>query len=185
MIFNIPNILTLLRIACIPLLVVVFSLSFDWANQVACGIFVLAALTDLLDGWLARWLNQTSNFGAFLDPVADKLIVSISLILLVWRYPHLWMVFPACVIVGREFAVSALRELTAEMGARSYMAVSKLGKLKTTMQMIAIALLIYRDPLWDLPILPMGIILMYIAVILTLWSMWLYLAATWKLINRA
>lgn len=185
MIFNLPNALTLLRIMLIPLFVTAFYLPFQWAHSLACGIFLAAAFTDLIDGWLARYLDQTSKFGAFLDPVADKLMVCTALILLVGRDPHFWLILPACVIVGREIAVSALREWMAEVGARAHVAVSSLGKFKTCAQMASLSLLIYREPLWNLPIWLIGMILLYIAALLTLWSMWRYLSSAWRLFAQS
>ncbi|MGB5737330.1 MAG: CDP-diacylglycerol--glycerol-3-phosphate 3-phosphatidyltransferase [Thiohalocapsa sp.] len=177
--WNIPNILTLLRIAMIPVFVVIFYLPVPWARPVCAAVFTAAALTDWLDGWLARRLGQTSPLGAFLDPVADKLIVAIALVLLVQSDPRMVLALPAAVIIGREITVSALREWMAEIGARAQVAVSMAGKLKTTAQMIAIVLLILHVPLLGIPVLPIGLILLYIAAVLTLWSMLLYLRAAW------
>ncbi|MDX1519232.1 MAG: CDP-diacylglycerol--glycerol-3-phosphate 3-phosphatidyltransferase, partial [Gammaproteobacteria bacterium] len=123
---NIPNALTLLRIALIPVFVVVFYLNIEYANVYACIVFILAALTDLLDGYIARKLGQTSKLGEFMDPVADKLMVAVVLVLLVEKHPTPWMALPAAVIIGREITVSALREWMAELGARSRVAVSNL-----------------------------------------------------------
>ncbi len=172
---NIPNSLTLLRIALIPVFVGSFYLSFDWANEVACVIFIIAAITDWLDGYLARKLDQTSNLGAFLDPVADKLMVAVVLVLLVEKYPSIWLSLPAAVIIGREITVSALREWMAELGARSKVAVSIYGKIKTVAQMIALILLIYHSPIFGIPIDEIGLIALYIAAILTIISMFQYL----------
>ena len=181
---NLPNLLTWLRIILIPLFVGVFYFEKSWvsaANQnlVATVIFTVAAVTDWLDGWLARKLNQTSAFGAFLDPVADKLMVAAALIILVQADPTLWMAVPALVIIGREITISALREWMAELGARTQVAVSEVGKIKTASQMTAIALMIYRDDFLALPIYGIGFVLLYVAVILTLWSMLVYLKAAW------
>lgn len=185
MVYNIPNLLTLIRILLIPVFVLFFYLPMDWGNQVAAGIFVLAALTDLLDGYLARRLEQVSPLGAFLDPVADKLMVAAALILLVQADPTFWMAVPALVIIGREITISALREWMAELGARAQVAVSEIGKVKTASQMTAIALMIYHDDFHGLPIYIIGFVLLYMAVILTLWSMTVYLKAAWpKLIKR-
>ena len=181
---NLPNTLTLLRIAIIPIFVVVFYLPFKWSNLLACLLFSIAALTDLLDGYLARKLHQISRLGAFLDPVADKLMVAVVLVLLVQQQPKLYLALPAAVIIGREITISALREWMAELGARSKVAVSIFGKVKTVIQMIALIFLIYADPLFGLPIYALGVILLYIAVILTLWSMCEYLYSAWpKLIE--
>ena len=176
---NIPNSLTLFRIGLIPVFVAIFYLPFDWANWAACIVFIIAAITDWLDGYLARKLNQTSKLGAFLDPVADKLMVAVVLVLLVERYPSIWLSLPAAVIIGREITVSALREWMAELGARSKVAVSIYGKIKTVTQMIAIILLIIHEQILGLPILEIAFIALYIATILTLISMWQYLASAW------
>jgi CDP-diacylglycerol--glycerol-3-phosphate 3-phosphatidyltransferase/cardiolipin synthase len=179
MAWTIPNILTFLRILLIPVFAVVYYLPFSWSHVAATALFGLAALTDWFDGYLARKLRQTSPFGAFLDPVADKLIVAVALILLVQTNPTFWFVIPAAVIVGREIAVSALREWMAEIGNRAQIAVSIIGKIKTTAQMTALLLLLYRQSLWGLPINDIGVLLLYLAAILTLWSMFIYLKAAW------
>jgi CDP-diacylglycerol--glycerol-3-phosphate 3-phosphatidyltransferase len=179
MVYNIPNLLTLLRILLIPVFVVVFYLPVSWANVATTAIFVLAALTDLLDGYLARRLGQVSPLGAFLDPVADKLMVATALVLLVQAAPTFWMAVPAAVIIGREITISALREWMAELGARASVAVSGIGKVKTAAQMTAIALLIYREDFVGLPVYTIGLALLYFAVALTLWSMVVYLRAAW------
>ncbi len=176
---NLPNILTLFRIGLIPVFVVIFYLPFDGSNQVACLVFVIAAITDLLDGFLARKLQQTSKLGAFLDPVADKLMVAVALVLLVERNPGILLTLPAAVIIGREIAVSALREWMAELGARSKVAVSVYGKIKTIAQMTALPLLIYHEPLYNIPIHTLGLALLYIAALLTLVSMSQYLSSAW------
>lgn len=184
MIWNIPNALTLLRIALIPVFVVIFYLPVPWARPVCALVFTLAALTDWLDGWLARRWGQTSPLGAFLDPVADKLMVAVALVLLVQAEPSMWLALPAAVIIGREITVSALREWMAEIGARAKVAVSMAGKLKTTAQMVAIVLLILGGPvpgfsMMALPVTGLGLVLLYVAAVLTLWSMLLYLRAAW------
>ena len=176
---NIPNFLTLLRIAMIPIFVAVFYLPVDWRYQVACLIFTAAALTDLLDGYLARRLDQTSRLGAFLDPVADKLMVAVALVLLVEDKPSVFLSLPAAVIIGREIAVSALREWMAELGARGKVAVSLYGKVKTTAQMLALVFLLYREPLLGLPVYGAGMVLLYLAAVLTLASMYQYLVLAW------
>ncbi|HET9678950.1 MAG TPA: CDP-diacylglycerol--glycerol-3-phosphate 3-phosphatidyltransferase [Gammaproteobacteria bacterium] len=179
--WNLPNLLTLLRVAVIPVLICFFYLSFyfPWAAPASSILFILAAITDWFDGWLARRWNETSNFGAFMDPVADKLIVATALVLLVEADPRPWITLPAIIIIGREIAVSALREWMAELGARTHVAVSWVGKLKTVMQMVAIALLLWRFPLGPLPIYDLGVLMLFVAAILTLWSMILYLKAAW------
>jgi CDP-diacylglycerol--glycerol-3-phosphate 3-phosphatidyltransferase/cardiolipin synthase len=176
---NIPNTLTMMRIVLIPVLVVVFYLPVTWRFLGACVVFSAAALTDLLDGYLARRLNQTSPLGAFLDPVADKLMVAVVLVLLVQADPRVWMALPAAVIVGREITVSALREWMAELGARSKVAVSVYGKVKTIAQMVALILLLLREPVFGLPVYGVGMALLYAAALLTLLSMFQYLASAW------
>ena len=147
--WTIPNILTLIRIILIPVLVIVFYVQGQWSYQISAAIFGMAALTDLLDGYLARRLNQLSAFGAFLDPVADKLMVAVALVLLVQDNPSPLFAIPSAIIIGREIAISALREWMSEIGARTKVAVSIIGKFKTTIQMIAILLLLFngRDDL--------------------------------------
>jgi CDP-diacylglycerol--glycerol-3-phosphate 3-phosphatidyltransferase len=179
---NIPIFLTLLRIILIPVFVVLFYLPWKGANELMTLIFALAALTDWFDGYLARRWNQTSAFGAFLDPVADKLMVAVALVLLVQIHPTPWMAIPAAVIIGREITISALREWMAEIGQRAQVAVSKIGKIKTTAQMAALLMLLYRESFMGLPIYHIGIILLYIAAALTLWSMMLYLKAALPII---
>jgi CDP-diacylglycerol--glycerol-3-phosphate 3-phosphatidyltransferase len=183
MTLNLPNLLTLLRIALIPVFVVIFYLPVAWASEVAALIFMLAGFTDWLDGYLARKLGQTSAFGAFLDPVADKLMVAVALVLLVDVNPTpfsgIFLALPAAVIIGREIVISALREWMAEIGERAQVAVSVIGKIKTSAQMLAILLLIYREPMGELPTAQIGFVLLYIAAGLTLWSMVIYLRAAW------
>ncbi|MDG1034908.1 MAG: CDP-diacylglycerol--glycerol-3-phosphate 3-phosphatidyltransferase [Luminiphilus sp.] len=176
--WNLPNILTLTRVLCIPLLVAVFYFAGPFAGPAAAVIFVLAAITDWLDGWLARLLKQESEFGAFLDPVADKLIVATALVLLVDHYDSIWLTLSAIVIIGREILVSALREWMARRGQSQSVAVTLMGKLKTTLQMIAIILLLWRmgEPYSDY-LLQLGLGSLAVAVVLTLWSMWNYLRA--------
>jgi CDP-diacylglycerol--glycerol-3-phosphate 3-phosphatidyltransferase len=176
---KLPNLLTLARIVLIPVFVVLFYLPVPWAAQAATVVFVIAAITDWLDGHLARRLQQTSALGAFLDPVADKLMVAAALVLIVQADPVFWLALPALVIIGREITISALREWMAELGARAEVAVSEIGKIKTAAQMAAITLLIYRQDVLGLPTYIIGLVLLYIAVILTLWSMLIYLRAAW------
>lgn len=179
MVFNLPNILTLARIIAIPLFVFAFLWTHDMSNLVAFLIFSLAAVTDWLDGHLARKWGQTSAFGAFLDPVADKLMVATALVLIVYRDggETVWLPLAAMVIIGREIAISALREWMAELGQRGRIKVSVVGKLKTILQMVALLLMIYNQPLWFLPLHVIGEWLLYAAAALTLWSMFQYLAA--------
>ena len=183
--WTIPNILTLLRIILIPVLVVVFYMPGQWSYQLSAAIFGLAAVTDWLDGYLARRWEQTTAFGAFLDPVADKLMVAVALVLLVQDNPSPLFAVPAAIIIGREIVISALREWMAEIGARTKVAVSIIGKVKTTLQMISILLLLYKVPLGPFPTHTAGVILLYIAAILTLWSMFVYLKAAWPILSGA
>lgn len=186
MLWNTPNLLTLLRIGLIPLFVAAYHLPMPWANELATCLFTLAGVTDWLDGYLARRLNQFSPFGAFLDPVADKLMIAAALVMLLADariHDHVLdsRVFAVVVLVilGREIAISALREWMAAVGKRSHVAVSFIGKFKTMSQMIAIGFLIWRDSLWGLPIFRIGEVLLYLAAGLTLWSMLVYLKAAW------
>lgn len=181
---SIPTYLTWGRIALIPVFVLVYYLPVTWANEATAFIFFLAGVTDWLDGYLARRWNQTSNFGAFLDPVADKLMVATALILLVQKNPSLLFAIPATVIVGREIAVSSLREWMAEIGERAAVAVSTMGKVKTTVQMLALLLLLYRDPLNGFPTHEVGVVLLYLAAVLTLWSMIVYMKAAWPSLSK-
>ena len=178
-VYNIPNMLTVLRILLIPVFVVLFYLTTPWAREAATAVFALAAFTDWLDGYLARRMQLVSALGAFLDPVADKLMVATALVLLVQADPRITMAVAVAVIIGREIAISALREWMAELGARAHVAVSEIGKFKTAAQMVAITLLIYRDDIVGIPVYLVGLVLLYIAVILTLWSMVVYLRAAW------
>jgi len=181
---TLPNLLTWLRILLIPVLGLLFLLPAPWANAAAAAVFVIASLTDWLDGYLARRWNQSSAFGAFLDPVADKLIVAIALIIVVVETPTAWLAVPAAIIIGREIAVSALREWMAELGQRSSVAVGLTGKLKTTAQMTAIALLLYRHDFAGWPVWEIGLGLLYLAAALTLYSMALYMGAAMRALNR-
>lgn len=180
---SIPTLLTWARIALIPVFVVCFYLPFGWANEVTALIFLIAAVTDWLDGFLARRWNQTSRFGAFLDPVADKLMVAVALIMLVEFHPTPVFSIAAAVIIGREIAISSLREWMAEIGERARVAVSSLGKVKTAVQMVAILLLLYRDSIGDFPVFEAGVVLLYVAAILTLWSMLIYMKAAIPLLR--
>lgn len=181
---TIPNQLTLLRVGLIPVFVLVFYLPFAWSNELACVLFTLAALTDMLDGYLARRLDQASPLGAFLDPVADKLMIAVPLVLLVQQNPDIYLALPAAVIIGREITVSALREWMATAGASSRVAVSVWGKVKTIAQMVALGFLIFREPLLNLPVYMIGLILLYIAAILTLLSMFQYLISAWPRLRQ-
>jgi CDP-diacylglycerol--glycerol-3-phosphate 3-phosphatidyltransferase/cardiolipin synthase len=184
---NIPNLLTWLRIILIPLFVGIFYFEKSWVslpnqNLVATVIFTLAAVTDWFDGWLARKLNQTSAFGAFLDPVADKLMVAAALIILL-QLGRIDAIV-ALIIIGREMAVSALREWMAQMGESKSVAVSFLGKIKTVSQMIAIPLLLYDDPIDQFDPHMVGTLLIYVAAALTLISMFYYLKVALPQFNK-
>jgi CDP-diacylglycerol---glycerol-3-phosphate 3-phosphatidyltransferase len=175
---SLPNLFTLLRIVLIPIFIVAFYLPFTWAHGLAAAIFALASFTDWLDGFLARKLKQISPFGAFLDPVADKLLVACSLLLLVGAKNVEYITIPAIVIVGREIVISALREWMAEIGRRASVTVSYIGKIKTMLQMIALFLLIAFSPnesWWGV----FGFLLLYLAAILTIWSMIVYISIAW------
>lgn len=173
---NLPIILTLLRVVLVPIFVIFYYLPVPWSNMAALMVFLIAAITDWFDGYLARRWNQTSDFGAFLDPVADKLLVVAVLIALVEHYATLWITVPSMIIIGRELIISALREWMSAAGLRESVAVSDLGKLKTTMQMVAMGFLIYEDTLFKIiPVKSIGYVCLYIALTLTVWSMWWYL----------
>ena len=185
---TLPTILTLLRIALIPVLAAVYFLPYGWTNFAAAAVFAFASATDWLDGWIARRFRLTTAFGAFLDPVADKLMVSTALFLIVQGHPSAWMALWAAVIVGREIAVSALREWMAEVGQRGKVAVAAIGKFKTIAQMVALTCLLYSvtPELTPHPVPWMGTVIFHIgdwllaaAAILTLWSGLGYLRAAW------
>jgi CDP-diacylglycerol--glycerol-3-phosphate 3-phosphatidyltransferase len=182
-----PTILTLLRIALVPVLVVLFYVPYSWSNLACVVIFVLAAVTDIADGAIARRTGQTSRFGAFLDPVADKIMVSTALVLLVQRQESYQVVFAiaAAIIIGREITISALREWMSEIGERALVSVSWIGKTKTAFQMTAIGFLLYREDLGWIPVSLIGELLLYTAAGLTLWSMWSYLQAAWPAISQS
>jgi len=177
---NIPNILTLLRVVLIPILVVVYYLPANWAHLISALVFTIAAVTDWLDGYLARNLQQGTRFGAFLDPVADKLIVAVALVLVVGEIGSIYLSIPAAVIVGREIVISGLREWMAEIGKRAHVAVSSLAKIKTVAQMTALAILLLYQRNGYIWIEVLGVGLLYIAAALTLWSMLVYLKAAWQ-----
>ncbi len=184
---TVPTWLTLLRILMIPVLLLVFYLPYGWTNFAAAAIFGLAAITDWLDGWVARRYQMHSAFGAFLDPVADKLMVAVALFLIVQGHPTPWMAFWAAVIVGREIAVSALREWMAEIGQRAKVRVAMIGKIKTTAQMVALLCLLYSvspnaaiaDIWMGVPVFHIGDWMLAIAAVLTLVSALQYLRAAW------
>jgi CDP-diacylglycerol--glycerol-3-phosphate 3-phosphatidyltransferase len=178
--WNLPNTLTWLRILMIPAILALFYLlPYPWADPAACAAFALAGITDTLDGYYARKLGQTSRLGAFLDPVADKLIVAAALVLIVSKDPRWFVVIVAVVIIGREIAVSALREWMAEIGARSRIKVSVLGKYKTIMQIVGLSLLLFRQNIFSIPTYKLGMVLTAVAAVLTLWSMIQYLRLAW------
>ena len=187
---TIPNILTVARIIAIPVFIIAYFLSPDQKNTVAVAIFVLAALTDWLDGFLARKLKEVSPFGAFLDPVADKLIVCTALVLLVSDdnvssqvlFQSIFTI-SVIIIVGREVSVVALREWMAEKGQRASIATSYLSKSKTFLQMLAIVLLLYGQSINEFPTLVVGELLLYIAAALTIWTMFLYLRNAWPILS--
>jgi CDP-diacylglycerol--glycerol-3-phosphate 3-phosphatidyltransferase len=193
--FPIANFLTVARIIMIPMVVVLFYLPYPWASPAAAIVFILAAITDSLDGYLARKLGQTSALGAFLDPVADKLMVAVALVLLVSHEPptlrfvkfnpHVLITLTAAVIVGREITISALREWMAEMGARGKVAVSSMGKLKTIFQMTGLSMMLFRSDVWFLPAFELGVYCLVAAAALTLWSMVVYLRAAWPELTRS
>ncbi|HEX9706352.1 MAG TPA: CDP-diacylglycerol--glycerol-3-phosphate 3-phosphatidyltransferase [Steroidobacteraceae bacterium] len=173
--YTIPNLLTAIRIAFIPAIVVLFYLPYHWSDM-ACGVvFALVGITDAFDGYLARKLGQVSRLGAFLDPVADKLIVATALVLIVSRNPVWYVTLTAAVIIGREIAISALREWMAEIGARHKMKVSVMAKFKTIVQIVGLSMMLFREDLFGLPIYQFGLGLTVLAAVLTLWSMAAYL----------
>ncbi len=175
---NLPNVLTIARIGLIPVFALIYAFTDDhyW---VAAMFFAAAAFTDWLDGYLARRLGQTTPFGAFLDPVADKLIVVTALALLIGNYASLWLTIPGVIIVGREIVISALREWMAEMNRRGLVAVSWTARVKTAVQMVAIVILLANPPVMNLPWAIVGLVLLYAAALVTIWSMVIYLRAAW------
>ena len=181
---NLPNIITLARILLVPVFVVIYLWPGDGTYLIAATLFALAAATDWLDGYLARRLNQTTPFGAFLDPVADKLIVVSALTVLLAQHSTVWLTLPALIIIGREIMISALREWMAEMNSSVTVAVSYLGKIKTSLQMIAIAVLLALPPNSDSGLIFAGYTLLYVAALMTLWSMSVYLQAAWPTLRQ-
>ena len=183
---NIPNTLTLFRIGMIPVFVVAFYWPHPEAYVVATSIFFFAGISDWFDGYLARKLNQQSALGAFLDPLADKLMVVVALCLLIGKYPdNNWLLFSAIIILAREIIISSLREWMAALGKNDIVVVSFAGKAKTFAQLWALGFLIYGKDLFDLPIFTIGIVLIVWAAILTLYSMMTYLRAAWSTIKSA
>ena len=176
---NLPNIITIARILLVPVFVVVYLIPGSWTYIAAAVLFGLAAATDWLDGYLARRLNQTTPFGAFLDPVADKIIVVSALVVLIGHHNNVWLTLPGLIIVGREIVISALREWMAEMNSSGAVVVGMLGKVKTTLQMIAIAMLLSWPPDPEATWVIAGYALVYVAAFMTIWSMTVYLRAAW------
>lgn len=176
---NVPTLLTYIRIFLIPAIVFAFYIPGKSGHILATIVFIVAALTDWFDGYLARNLNQTTRFGMFLDPVADKLIISVALILVVAEIGKAYIAIPAAIIVGREIVISALREWMAEIGKNASVAVSYVAKIKTTLQMFAVGSLLLHCPAYGNKFLIIGIILLYFAVGLTLWSMYMYIKTAW------
>jgi CDP-diacylglycerol--glycerol-3-phosphate 3-phosphatidyltransferase len=190
--WNVPLALTLGRVIAIPAVLALFYLPIPHARQWACVLYSAACLTDWLDGYLARRWNQTSKFGAFLDPVADKLMVAVTLVCLLHAAPLMMsnalkglLAAMVAVIIGREITVSALREWMAELGRRAKVSVSWVGKLKTGFQMTAIGMMIWEVPTWGLPWYQMGFWLLLVAAVLTLYSMIMYLQAAWPMMRKA
>lgn len=189
--FNTPNSLTFARLFVIPLFVLAYYWRSPWSNFLTTALFLIGAITDWLDGYLARRLNQASAFGAFLDPVADKLLVAAALILLVsspglaaHSLSHRLFAVAVLVIIGREITISALREWMSEIGRRGSVAVSLVGKIKTAAQMTAIPFMLFRHVVAGFRIFWVGEVLLYMAAILTLWSMTTYLRAAWPQLSR-
>ena len=189
---NIPNTLTLIRIGFIPVIILMFYLPYEWARPASALIYFVACITDLFDGYLARKLNQQSALGAFLDPVADKLIVAVALVLLTASQPDpsatelttFIIVMGSIIIIGREITISALREWMAGLGKQSTVSVSMVGKYKTAAQMWAIGFLLHRDDWYGIPTHTVGVILLIIASVLTVMSMLIYLKAAWKVMQE-
>ncbi|HWT16721.1 MAG TPA: CDP-diacylglycerol--glycerol-3-phosphate 3-phosphatidyltransferase [Patescibacteria group bacterium] len=180
---TIPNLLTLFRIALVPILVATFYLDFKGAHIIAAVMFAVGAITDWLDGWIARRFGQMSAFGAFLDPVADKLTVTVTLFLIVQADPSPLMAIVCAVIVGREITISALREWMSEIGERKHVSVAGIGKIKTIVQMVAISFLLWREPILGLGIYVIGQWLLFVAAFLTIWSAAIYMRAAWPVIR--
>lgn len=179
---NLANMLTLLRIAAIPVVVVCFYSPLEYARPLAAVLFGLAAVTDMIDGWVARRFNQVSRFGEFLDPVADKLMVAIILVMLVQAQAGWFEDIIAMIIIGREITIMALREWMATIGERANVKVDVTGKIKTTLQMFGIAFMVYQHDFLGLPVYTIGFVLLVLAAIMTIWSMIIYLRAAWPFI---
>ncbi|CBL47035.1 CDP-diaglycerol-glycerol-3-phosphatidyltransferase [gamma proteobacterium HdN1] len=177
--YTIPNLLTMMRVALIPVVVIVYYIPQSGHYFIAAALFALAGITDWFDGYLARKWEQVTKLGAFLDPVADKLMVASALVILVEAHATPWLALPAVVIISREITISALREWMAELGKRATVAVSFLGKVKTTLQMIAITGLLAKDPMLPDAITVLAYVLLYVSTAITLWTMVIYLKAAW------
>ena len=175
--YTIPNLLTAVRIALIPVIVGLFYMPYHWSDMASGLLFAIVGITDAFDGYLARKMGQVSPLGAFLDPVADKLIVATALVLIVSRNPVWYVTLTAAVIIGREIAISALREWMAEIGARHKMKVTGVGKFKTIVQIVGLSMMLFREDLFGLPVYQFGLGLTVVAAVLTLWSMVAYLKA--------
>jgi len=181
---TIPNMLTLFRIGLIPVLVVLFFLPYHWTLFASATVFAIGAVTDIVDGYVARKTGQTSDLGAFLDPVADKLMVAVALTLLVQMHNTLWLTLPAVVIISREILVSALREWMSTYGTQGKISVAFIGKVKTTLQMLAIIGLLHNPPeIVDWALIT-AYVLLYASFFLTLWSMYHYLQLAWPDLTR-
>jgi CDP-diacylglycerol--glycerol-3-phosphate 3-phosphatidyltransferase len=180
---NFAILLTLFRIAAIPLVVILFYSALEHARPVAAILFGIAAVTDILDGWVARRFGQTSRFGEFLDPVADKLMVAIVLVMLVQDNPAWFVDIIAMVIIGREITISALREWMATIGERANVKVTMAGKIKTVLQMFGIGFMVYQNEFLGFDIYGIGFVLLVAAAIMTIWSMFVYLRAAWPYIS--
>jgi len=176
---NFPNCLTLIRIFLIPVFVIVYYLPVSYHYEIAALIFAIASITDWFDGFIARKLKQETNFGAFFDPIADKLIVVIALMLLLGEYNSYWITIPAIIIVSREIIISGLREWMACVGQSNIVSVTYLGKLKTTLQMVAIVFLLSQQPIFSSNVVYFGIFMLILAAILTMISMVSYLYKAW------
>ena len=179
---NLANIITLFRIAAIPAVVICFYSPLPDARPIAAILFGIAAVTDFIDGWVARKFNQTSRFGEFLDPVADKLMVAIVLVMLVQAESGWFEDIIAMIIIGREITISALREWMATIGERANVKVSMAGKVKTTLQMFGIGFMVYKNPFYGIDVYAVGFVLLVLAAVMTIWSMIIYLKAAWPFI---
>ena len=180
---NLANLLTLFRVAAIPIVVICFYSPLEHARPIAAILFGIAAVTDMLDGWVARRFGQLSRFGEFLDPVADKLMVAIVLVMLVQAQSGWFEDIIAMIIIGREITISALREWMAELGRRSHVAVSQIGKYKTIAQITALIMMLYEHDLLILPMYDLGYGFLLASAILTLWSMTQYMVSAWPHLN--